>query len=99
VISKLPFLLLNKLWIQEVKLLRDVRNHIYYIQRPLGNLIKLLNPASITKADMDAVIGEREAALVKLLTVTEARECELSELASTYKSIHLRNETISEDEV
>jgi len=48
---------------------------------------------------MDSIIREREAALVELLIVIEARECELSEIVSTYKSINLGDEIISKDEV
>jgi hypothetical protein len=99
VVSELPSLLLGRPWIQEVRLLRDVGNHIHYIRGPLGNLIKLPNPASTTEADTDAVTGEREAAPVELPTATEAGECELGELASTYESIHSGDETIGEDEV
>ncbi|KAF4626458.1 hypothetical protein G7Y89_g11701 [Cudoniella acicularis] len=58
-------------------------------------LIELPDPISITEADTDAVTREREAALVELPTATEARECELGELASTYKSIHSGDETIN----
>ena len=80
-------------------MLRGVRNHIYYIRGPLGNLIKLPNPTTTTEADTDSVTGEREAALVELLTAAEAREYKLSKIASTYKSINLGDETISEDKV
>ncbi|KAF4628693.1 hypothetical protein G7Y89_g9458 [Cudoniella acicularis] len=92
VVSELPSLLLGRAWIQEVRLLRGVRNHIYYIRGPLGNLIKLPNPISTTEADTDSVTGEYETALVaeELLTAAEARECELGESG---------DETISEDEV
>jgi hypothetical protein len=99
VVSELPSLLLGRAWIQEVRLLRGVGNHIYYIRGPLGNLIKLPNPTSTTEADTDSVTGEREAAPVELPTAAEAGECELGELASTYESIDSGDETISEDEV
>jgi hypothetical protein len=92
VVSELTFLLLGRAWIQEVRLLRGVGNHIYYIRGPQGNLIKLPDPTSTTEADTDSVTGECETALVaeELPTATEAGECELGESG---------DETISEDEV
>jgi len=92
VVSELPSLLLGRAWIQEVRLLRGVGNHIYYIRGPLGNLIELPNPTSTTEADTDSVTGECETALVaeELPTAAEAGECELGESG---------DETISEDEV
>jgi Chromo (CHRromatin Organisation MOdifier) domain len=92
VVSELPSLLLGRAWIQEVRLLRGVGNHMYYIRGPLGNLIKLPNPTSTTEADTDSVTGECEAAPVaeELPTAAEAEECELGESG---------DETISEDEV
>jgi hypothetical protein len=92
VVSELPSLLLSRAWIQEVRLLRGIRNHIYYIQGPLRNLIKLPNPTSITEANKDSVTRECETALVtkELLIAIEAREYKLSELG---------DEIISEDEV
>jgi hypothetical protein len=91
VVSELPSLLLGRAWIQEIRLLRGVGNHIYYIRGPLGNLIKLPNPTSTTEVDTDSVTGECETALVaeELPTAAEARECELGESG---------DETISEDE-
>ena len=91
-VSELPSLLLGRAWIQEVRLLRGVGNHIYYIQGPLRNLIELPNPISTTEADTDSVTGECETALVakELPTAAEAGECELGESG---------DETISEDEV
>ena len=98
-VSELPSLLLSKVWIQEVRLLRGVRNHIYYIRGPLRNLIKLPNLITITEANMDSITREREAALVELLIAIEARECELSEIASTYESINSGDKIISKDKV
>jgi hypothetical protein len=91
VVSELPSLRLGRAWIQEVRLLRGVGNHIHYIQGPLGNLIKLPNPTSTTEADTDSVTVECETALVaeELPTAAEAGECELGKSG---------DETISEDE-
>jgi hypothetical protein len=103
VVSELPSLLLGKAWIQEVRLLRGVGNHIYHIRGPLGNLIKLPNPASTTKADTVFVTRERDAAPVteELPIAAGARECELGELVSTYEPIDsaTRDEMVSEDKV
>jgi hypothetical protein len=92
VVSELTSLLLGRAWIQEVRLLRGVGNHIYYIRGPLGNLIKLPNPASATEADTDFVTGEREAAPAAedLPTAAEAGGCELGDSG---------DETTSEEEV
>ena len=83
--------------------MRDFKNHIYYIPGPFTNLNELSEPVSITEADTDFVIKEREEALIaeELLTAAEAGECELSKLISTYKSIDsaIRDETISKDEI
>lgn len=98
-ISELFFLLLGKAWIQEIRLLRDIRNHIYYIRGPLRNLIKLPNPITITEANTNSITGKHEAALVKLLIAIEARECELSKIASTYKSINSENKIINKNKV
>jgi hypothetical protein len=61
-------------------LLKNIENHIYYIQGPLKDLIKLFNLISTTKVNTDSVTGEHKAALIakKLPTTVETRECKLS---------------------